>query len=138
MRNKKPAGFAKLSLIVSVTIVCIGFLFVVAPLQAAGQIYAVIEYIKVKPEDHLKYLEVEQKIWKPMHQERINQGIIASWTLYAVEFSGSADSYNYVAISTYNDTKNLETPWNLEIPAKVHKNMSLGKLWIVPTRLAKL
>jgi len=88
----------------------------------------VVEYLKVKPEDHLKYLEVEQKIWKPMHQERIRRGIIASWTLYAVEFTGSADSYNYVAITTYNDPKNLENPWNADIPAKVHPNMSLAEM----------
>jgi hypothetical protein len=71
---------------------------------------------------------VEQKIWKPMHQERINQGIIASWTLYAIEFTGSAENYNYVAITTYNDPKNLENPWNAEIPAKVHRNMRLEEI----------
>lgn len=102
------------------------FLFLAAiPAGASEPVYVVVEYIKVKPENHVRYLETEQKIWKPMHQERLNQGIIASWTLYAVEFTGSKDDYNYVAITTYNDPKNLENPWNADIPAKVHPNLSV-------------
>ncbi|WP_321370168.1 hypothetical protein [uncultured Draconibacterium sp.] len=128
MKNKQTAKSARFTLIISAIVVCIAFVFASVPVKAADPVYIVVEYIKVKPEDHLKYLEVEQKIWKPMHQERINQGIIASWTLYAVEFTGSADNYNYVAITTYNDTENLETPWNAEIPAKVHGNMSLVEM----------
>lgn len=128
MNTTQLTRFTRLTLIVSAIAVCIGFVFATSPVKAADPLYVVVEYIKVKPEDHLKYLEVEQKIWKPMHQERINQGIIASWTLYAVEFTGSTDNYNYVAITTYNDAKNLEHPWNAEIPAKVHGNMSLGEM----------
>ncbi|WP_319511203.1 hypothetical protein [uncultured Draconibacterium sp.] len=128
MKNRKSTSFTRLALLFSATIAVVAFVFAPTPVKAADPLYVVVEYIKVKPEDHLKYLEVEQKIWKPMHQERISEGIIASWTLYAVEFTGSADNYNYVAITTYNDTENLENPWNAEIPAKVHGNMSLSEM----------
>jgi len=125
MKKKQSTIFTHF---LTVIIVSIGFFLASVPVKAADPVYVVVEYLKVKPEDHLKYLEVEQKIWKPMHQERINQGIIASWTLYAVEFTGSDDNYNYVAITTYNDPKNLENPWNAEIPAKAHPNMSLTEI----------
>lgn len=118
----------KINRILAAFIVSIGFLLASVPVQAAEPVYVVVEYLKVKPEDHMRYLEVEQKIWKPMHQERINQGIIASWSLYAVEFTGTEDKYNYVAITTYNDPKDLENPWNSEIPANVHPNMSLAEI----------
>ncbi|MDX8337696.1 hypothetical protein SLH46_00790 [Draconibacterium sp. IB214405] len=124
MNNKLSFSSARLTLLIAVIFIMLSSFSA----KAADPLFVVVEYIKVKPEDHSKYLEVEQKIWKPMHQERINQGIIASWTLYAVEFTGSADSYNYVAITTYNDTKNLEHPWNAEIPAKVHGNMGLSEM----------
>ncbi|WP_297097110.1 hypothetical protein [uncultured Draconibacterium sp.] len=128
MKNIQSISFARLTFCISAIVFCSVFVFASAPVKAADPVYVVVEYIKVKPEDHLKYIEVEQKIWKPMHQERINQGIIASWTLYAVEFTGSADNYNYVAITTYNDPETLENPWNAEIPAKVHRNMSLSEM----------
>ncbi|WP_319500170.1 hypothetical protein [uncultured Draconibacterium sp.] len=128
MKIKQSSHFARLTSLISAIVFCSVFVFASASVKAADQVYVVVEYFKVKPENHLKYLEVEQKIWKPMHQERIKQGIIASWSLYAVEFTGSANSYNYVAITTYNDPEKLENPWNLEIPAKVHSNMSLGEI----------
>ena len=74
----------KINRILAAFIVSIGFLLASVPVQAAEPVYVVVEYLKVKPEDHMRYLEVEQKIWKPMHQERINQGIIASWSLQPV------------------------------------------------------
>ncbi|WP_163325838.1 hypothetical protein [Draconibacterium mangrovi] len=128
MKNKQLSRYARLKLFVSAVVFCSLFVCASAPAKSADQVYVVVEYFKVKPENHLKYLEVEQKIWKPMHQERINQGIIVSWTLYAVEFTGAANSYNYVAITTYNDPETLENPWNAEIPAKVHPNMGLNEI----------
>jgi hypothetical protein len=99
-----------------------------AQAQIPNSHFVVIEYLKVNPGDHSRYLDVEQQIWKPMHQERINQGIILSWRLYAVEFTGSADDYNYVTITIYDDPAKLENPWNADIPAKVHRNMSVEEI----------
>ena len=96
--------------------------------QTVPSLFVVVEFMKVKPENHSNYLEVEQKIWKPMHKERINQGIVAGWYLYAVEFSGTGDDYNYVVITLYNNSENLETPWRPEIPAQVHSDMTLNEI----------
>ncbi len=128
MENKLSKNAKCLVRFITALVFSVGLLALSLTVKAAEPVYVVIEYLKVKPENHVKYLEVEQKIWKPMHQERINQGIIESWTLYAVEFTGSGNAYNYVAITTYSDPKNLENPWNAEIPAKVHGNMSLEEI----------
>jgi hypothetical protein len=91
--------------------------------QVRPSLFVVVDFMKVDPQNHMSYLEVEQKIWKPMHQERINEGIIVGWFLYAVEFSGDSDQYNYVAITLYDDAEKLENPWTAGIPAKVHPGM---------------
>ena len=91
--------------------------------QVRPSLFVVVDFLKVQPEKHTSYLEVEQKIWKPMHQERINEGIIVGWFLYAVEFSGSDDEYNYVAITLYDDAEKLENPWAADIPGIVHPGM---------------
>lgn len=46
--------------------------------------------------------------------ERIKQGIIVSWTLYAVEFTGSSDSYNYVELLLIIIRKPLKIPGMLK------------------------
>ena len=87
--------------------------------QTIPSLFVVVDFMKVDPADNTKYLEVEQNIWKPLHEERIEQGIIVGWFLYAVDFSGSGDEYNYVVINLYDDADNLENPWNAEIPQTV-------------------
>lgn len=113
-------------------LVCLlsGYSFFITPgnSQTIPSLFVVVDFMKVAPENHLQYLEVEQEIWKPLHQERIKQGIIVGWYLYAIEFSGSSDEYNYVAISLYDDAENLESPWNPEIPGNVHPDMKLDEI----------
>jgi len=92
--------------------------------QGIPSLFVVVDFMKVQPENHASYLEVEQELWKPMHQERINQGIIVGWYLYAVEFSGDGDEYNYVVITLYDKADQLENPWRDDIPGRVHPGKS--------------
>ena len=91
--------------------------------QGGASLFVVVDFMKVESQEHAAYLEVEQEIWKPMHQERIREGIIVGWFLYAVEFSGSSDEYNYVAITLYDNAEKLENPWMADLPGKVHPGM---------------
>ena len=59
--------------------------------QVRPSLFVVVDFMKVQPQNHMDYLEVEQKIWKPMHQERINQGIIAGWFLYTSRHDAGGD-----------------------------------------------
>lgn len=96
--------------------------------QVDTSLFVVVDFIKVESTNHSTYLELEQEIWEPMHQERINRGIIAGWFLYAVEFSGSGDEYNYVIITLYDDADKLENPWEADIPGKVHPGLKIEEI----------
>jgi hypothetical protein len=96
--------------------------------QVDTSLFVVVNFIKVESTNHSTYLDLEQEIWKPMHQERVNREIIAGWFLYAVEFSGSGDEYNYVIITLYDDADKLENPWEADIPGKVHQNMKTAEI----------
>ena len=115
----KNIHFAKFCL----WILILSMLSVTVSAQVRPSLFVVVDFLKVQPEKHSSYLDVEQKIWKPMHQERINQGIIVGWFLYAVEFSGSDDEYNFVAITLYDNADKLENPWVADLPGKVHPGM---------------
>ena len=79
--------------------------------QEEPMIFAIVDYMKVKPGDVDKYLNVEKMIWKPMHQERIQQGKIIGWHLYEVRYTGSDDDYNFVTVTLFDNPANLENPW---------------------------
>lgn len=96
--------------------------------QTIPSLFVVVDYIKVKPENNAAYLNLEQDIWKPMHEERIRRGIIVGWYLYAVEFSGTGDEYNYVVINLYDSADNLENPWESDIPGQVHPSRSIEEI----------
>lgn len=82
-------------------------------------LFALVECMKVKPENESKYLEVEKNIWKPLHLERTKNGNIAGWFLYKVRFTGTDDAYNYVTVTLFSNPANIEDPWKNIDPAKV-------------------
>ncbi|MDP6457455.1 MAG: hypothetical protein QF669_08410, partial [Candidatus Marinimicrobia bacterium] len=60
----------------------------------SAQTIAVVSYMKVEPGNTQEYLEVE-KIWKKIHQTRLEKGMIKFWGLYSVMYTGTASEYNY-------------------------------------------
>lgn len=96
--------------------------------QTDTSLFVVVEYMKVAPQKNVDYLNIEQEIWKPMHAERIKRGIIVGWYLYAVEFAGTGNEYNYVVINVYDNPERLEKPWDPDIPEQIHPRLSLDDI----------
>lgn len=86
----------------------------VIPYYSGGQqptTFVLVECMKVKPENENLYLSVEKDIWKPIHQERVNQGKILGWVLYRVHYTGSNDEYNYATGTIFSGLSSLENPY---------------------------
>lgn len=79
--------------------------------QNQPTVFAIVDFMKVKPENEGKYLDIEKNVWKPMHQERLNKGTITGWILYKVLYTGTDDPYNYVTVTFFDNQANLEDPW---------------------------
>ena len=59
--------------------------------------------MKVQPGKVDRYLELEQKTWKPLHQARIKAGNGRSWSLYAPRFpSGTSTNRDYLTINVFD------------------------------------
>jgi len=80
---------------------------------------AVMDYMKVVNRLQDPYIAAE-KAWKPIHQERINQGILTGWYFYKVHFAYEGNDYNYATINTYNKFSKLENPYPRDIIANTH------------------
>lgn len=72
-------------------------------------VYAQLDYMKVAPNQADDYLSIEREIWKPMHQERANDGAILGWQLYVVRYPGGAGhDYQYVTVTLYGNMDAVE------------------------------
>jgi len=96
--------------------------------QGSDQLFAVVDFLKVEPGKFGEYLNLEQEVWKPMHQERLDRGKIVGWYLYAINFTGANDEYNYAVINLYSSLDSLENPWDADILSVVHPDKSRDQI----------
>lgn len=109
--KKKQKNLRKSMLIT----LALAFVFVCLPRISNAQndptAFAISDLMKVKPGSEDKYLDLERNFWKPIHQERINQGKISGWILYRVLYTGTSDLYNYVTVTFFDNPAKLENSW---------------------------
>ncbi|HAH23571.1 MAG TPA: hypothetical protein DCL77_07415 [Prolixibacteraceae bacterium] len=93
----------------------LAFVFACIPMPGNAQneptVFAIVDFMKVKPSQEAKYVDLEKNVWKPMHQERIKQGKITGWILYKILYTGTSDPYNYATVTFFDKPANLEDPW---------------------------
>jgi hypothetical protein len=91
--------------------------------------YLEIDYMKVEPGKDNDYLRVEQGLWKPLHQQRVKNGDIRSWTLYGLRFpSGTSEKYDYVTVNAFERFAQLENPYAdaAQILDRVHPGIKVA------------
>jgi hypothetical protein len=96
--------------------------------QATNPVVVEVGCMKVDPLKNAEYLKLEHDIWKPMHQERIRQGHMRSWTLYAVRYpAGSDRECDYRTLNTYSSLADMDRSIE-DVAAKVHPTLPLAEL----------
>jgi len=116
---KKTQFLNRTMLITLVLAFFLGCLPLAGKAQNEPTVFAIVDFMKAKPGADDKYLDIEKNVWKPLHQERVNQGKIIGWILYRVLYTGTDDAYNYVTMTLFDNPANLEDPWAGIDPAKI-------------------
>ena len=84
--------------------------------------------MKVDPLKNDEYVKLEHDLWKPVHQERIKQGRMRSWTMYEVRYpAGSQRECDYRIVNTYNSLADIDRPL-ADVFAKVHPNVPIAEV----------
>lgn len=97
--------------------------------QNSQSLYLKIDYFKAASANIGEYLHVEQEIWKPIHQERLDRGIILGWSFYAV-FTGEPDvPYNYIAVNVFDDFEKIDYYGLNEIVETVYPEKDLSHFY---------
>jgi len=100
-------------LLVAVTSFFVGTLVPAAKTDTKSPKYVQVNYMKASPGKDADYLKVEREMWKPLHQERIKQGLIRSWSLYGLQFpSGTDEKYDYATVEAFDQFSQLENPYS--------------------------
>jgi hypothetical protein len=125
-RQKNLAKTMLTSLVVAFVLTCLPMF---GNAQNDPMVFAIVDYMKVKPGDEGKYLDLEKNIWKPLHQERIKEGKIIAWILYRVLYTGTSDPYNYATVTVFDNPANLENPWTGIDATKILAGKDVDKLY---------
>lgn len=81
--------------------------------------YLQVQYMKVHPGKGVAYRRLERELWKPVHQERVNRGLIISWGLYGVHLPGGSVDYDYAVLTEFPSFAALENSQYPELFAEV-------------------
>jgi hypothetical protein len=102
MRMNRTAGLVAAAVVAGLS------LSGAARAEAQDQVVTV-DYMKVAPGQDDAYLQVEQKMWKPIHEVRVKAGNALGWYLYRVASpSGSLVDHNYVTVAVYKSFEATE------------------------------
>jgi len=92
------------------------------PVSMPAQV-AVIDYVKVDPDQLGAYLDLEER-WEKIHQTRLEKNLIISWGVYEIMFTGSADPYNYVTVTVFNNLDLYDRSWDISFLTDSYPDMS--------------
>lgn len=82
--------------------------------------FAVVNYMWVEPGRESEYLALENDIARPLHEERISQGMMHSWRTYSLLKPGGVDyAYNFATADYYDNLKNIEYVFTNDIVQSV-------------------
>jgi len=92
--------------------------------------YKAMDYMKVSPGKGTEYLMLEEEIARPIHKERIDQGVMADWHVYSLIIPGGTEyGYNYATGNYYEDLSDLEYGFTTEVIANAHPKIDIPELW---------
>lgn len=76
--------------------------------QSERAVYLLVDYMKVPTGGEAEYVAMEQEIWKPVHEERMRQGLLTNWSLYEVSYTTPDAPYDYVTLNVFDSFEHLE------------------------------
>jgi hypothetical protein len=95
---------------------------------AAAPTIVEVACMKIDPLKNDEYLKLEHDLWKPVHQERIKQGHMRSWTMYEVRYpAGSQRECDYRIVNAYNSLADIDRPL-ADVFTKVHPNVPIPEV----------
>ena len=89
--------------------------------------YIIVDYMQSKP--GVDYVAVERELWKPVHQDRVKNGALRSWSLYELVLPGGTSyPYDYATVNSMNSFADLNIMFPDDLFKRVLPNISIADL----------
>jgi len=86
--------------------------------------FAQLDFLKAEYGKGGEYVEQSRKYMKPLHQERVNRGILHGWMLFGVRYPGGTNrEYGHIALNFFDKFEQMETQYPADLLSKVHPNV---------------
>ena len=92
--------------------------------------YMRLDYMKVTPGHESEWIKMERETYKPLHQARIDLGVLRGWTVTTLAMpTGSALPYNAMTVNLFKDWAQIGAPPKTqEAFQKVYPNRDMSEL----------
>jgi hypothetical protein len=88
-----------------------------------------VSYMKAAPGKTAQYIDLESRIYKPIQQKRINEGLLSSWTFNRVLLPAGAErEFNFFTTNAVKKSEDLGNPlgagYGAALFSKAHPNLN--------------
>ena len=123
LEKKKMKRTHSIMLVIAIAMMCP--CMAVAQGDSSTPIYVTVDCMKASGPG---YVQLEQEVWKPVHQYLVNQGKRSSWALYEVVF-GDRTRCDYFTVTTFRGVEQLNAFAGYEDAfSAVHPKKDIGDL----------
>jgi len=85
--------------------------------------YATVYYFNVSPENVTAYEKMEQEVWQPLHQQRIQAGLCSGWDLFKTVIpSGESVPFQYISMEWFKDFNEITAVGGFDPLPVIQKN----------------
>lgn len=90
--------------------------------------FAQLDFLKAEYGKDAEYVELARKYMKPLHQERVNRGILNGWMLFGVRYPGGTNrEYSHITLNFFDKFEQMETPYPTGVFAKALPNVNVAE-----------
>lgn len=91
--------------------------------------YLQVNFMKVKQGQGSAYLNMENTIWKPVHEELAKAGLKSGWSVWNVVYPGGyGTDYQYLTVDDLSEFKQIEIAGYESAFGKVHAGKNVDEL----------
>jgi hypothetical protein len=90
--------------------------------------YLVVSPMRVNPGMETEYLKMEREIFKPIHEEAIRQGLMASWSVW-YKWPFEENDQRYVVMNGFGDYPQMSQLDYADLFRKVHPEQDMDEIW---------
>lgn len=89
-----------------------------------------VDYMKVPPGSGSDYVSLEQDIFKPVHQARVDAETIVSWSLWQMMLpGGTSQRHNYGTVNAFQSISDIPGSYPEGVWEEVHPDRSLDEIF---------